>query len=160
MSERFWFKIGEAAALAGVSPKDIRYWEKLIPELKPRRSLGNLRYYHRDDIPKLQAIHGWIQHGFPVADCRELLLRGCVTRDLGLDFQGQGAGEPPPDAPNPEPRPVSGAVAKPVPPLPGNPADEAAESAADPPRTDRRPRLREITASLRDLLERLRRPVV
>lgn len=84
MEGQVWFKIGEAADSVGVTPRDIRYWEKLIPEIRPRRSTGNLRYYHVDDLPKLKAISKWVRQGHSVADCRELLSNGYVTRDLGL----------------------------------------------------------------------------
>lgn len=77
-----WFKIGEAAKLIGVGPKDLRYWETQIPEIKPRRSKGNLRYYHTDELPRLQRIHGWLQEGLTVRDCRELLLTGHLARGL------------------------------------------------------------------------------
>jgi DNA-binding transcriptional MerR regulator len=87
MTERLWFKIGEAAAAIGVSPRDIRYWENVIPEIRPRRSQGNLRYYHRDDLPKLANIVAWINEGFTVADCKELLLTGSTNRPLGLDIE-------------------------------------------------------------------------
>ena len=90
MTERLWFKIGEAAESAGVSPRDIRYWEKVIPEIRPRRSQGNLRYYHKDDLPKLHSIAAWIKQGFSVADCRELLLTGSLSRGLGLDIDEPG----------------------------------------------------------------------
>lgn len=73
MTERLWFKIGEASALVGASPKELRYWERVIPDLKPRRSKGNLRYYHQDELAKLQRIRQWLSEGFTVADCRELL---------------------------------------------------------------------------------------
>jgi DNA-binding transcriptional MerR regulator len=85
MGERLWFKIGEAAEHVGVTPRDIRYWEKVIPELRPRRSKGNLRYYHRDSLPNLLAVSQWIKQGFAVADCRELLQKGYVEHGLGLD---------------------------------------------------------------------------
>ena len=87
MTERLWFKIGEAAESVGVSPRDIRYWEKVIPDIRPRRSQGNLRYYHKDDLPKLHNIATWIKQGFSVADCRELLLTGSLSRSLGLDIE-------------------------------------------------------------------------
>lgn len=86
---RKWFKIGEAAKLIGVGPKELRYWETQIPEIKPRRSKGNLRYYHVDELPRLHRIHGWISEGLTVSDCRELLLTGHLARGLhealGLD---------------------------------------------------------------------------
>ncbi len=79
---RKWFKIGEAAKLIGVGPKELRYWESQIPEIQPRRSKGNLRYYHLDELPRLQRIQGWLVEGLTVRDCRELLLTGHLARGL------------------------------------------------------------------------------
>jgi len=83
MQERIWFKIGEAAKSAGVSAKELRYWEKVIPELRPKRSIGNQRHYHRDDLPKLSLIAFWVKSGLPVADCKELLATGGPEAELG-----------------------------------------------------------------------------
>ena len=79
---RKWLKIGEAAKLIGVGPKELRYWETQIPEIKPRRSKGNLRYYHVDELPRLHRIHGWISEGLTVSDCQELLLTGHLAKGL------------------------------------------------------------------------------
>ena len=84
MTEKKWLKIGEAAARLGVSPKELRYWERLVPEIRPRRSKGNLRYYHLDELPRLERIRGWLAEGLTVSDCRQLLLTGQLTRSLGL----------------------------------------------------------------------------
>ena len=97
--ERLWFKIGETATRIGVKPKDLRYWEQVIPEIRPRRSHGNLRYYHLDELPRLERIRGWLAEGLTVGDCRQLLLTGQLTR--GLDF-GQEADLP--EQPPPPPR--------------------------------------------------------
>ena len=85
--ERLWFKIGEASHLVGASPKELRYWEDRIPEIRPRRSIGKLRYYHRDELPRLVQIKAWLMEGLTVADCRQLMLHGHLTPrlDLGLD---------------------------------------------------------------------------
>jgi DNA-binding transcriptional MerR regulator len=87
VSDKKWFKIGEAAQLVGVGPKDLRYWEDVIPDIKPRRSKGNLRYYHVDELPRLRRIKGWLAEGLTVADCAELLAHGHLVQrlDLGLD---------------------------------------------------------------------------
>jgi len=97
MTERLWFKIGETAQLIGATPKELRYWERVIPELRPRRSKGNLRYYHVDEFPRLKKIRDWLSEGLTVADCRELLLTGHLTRPL-LEM------EPEESAPVPPPR--------------------------------------------------------
>lgn len=95
---RKWFKIGEAAKLIGVGPKELRYWETQIPEIKPRRSKGNLRYYHLDELPRLHRIHGWISEGLTVSDCRELLITGHLARGLH-----EALGLDPPEAQGPPP---------------------------------------------------------
>jgi DNA-binding transcriptional MerR regulator len=84
--ERLWLKIGETASRLGVKPKVMRYWEQVIPEIQARRSKGNLRYYHVDELDRLAKIRNWLEEGLTVADCRELLLTGQLARglDLGL----------------------------------------------------------------------------
>jgi len=158
MSQRLWFKIGEAAELVGVSPREVRYWEKIIPELRPRRSKGNLRYYHQDDLPRLRIIAAWIKQGFTVADCRELLRTGCITRDLGMDvesFGGHDLEEAQALAPQPAKRKSESA--------PGVGAETHAEStetdlsASISPQF--REQLREIIDSMKNLLSRLQKPV-
>ena len=87
MADKKWFKIGEAATLIGVGPKDLRYWEEVIPDIRPRRSKGNLRYYHVDELPRLRRIKAWLAEGLTVADCAELLAHGHLVQrlDLGLE---------------------------------------------------------------------------
>ena len=95
MSDKKWFKIGEAAQLVGVGPKDLRYWEDVIPDIKPRRSKGNLRYYHVDELPRLKRIKGWLTEGLTVADCAELLAHGHLVQRLDLGLEGDELPAPP-----------------------------------------------------------------
>lgn len=101
MSDRKWFKIGEAATQVGVTPKELRYWEDVIPEIKARRSKGNLRYYHADELPRLRRIKAWLAEGLTVADCRELLLHGHLAQRLDLGLEPDEAPAPPPQRPKP-----------------------------------------------------------
>ncbi|NTV74013.1 MAG: MerR family transcriptional regulator [Holophaga sp.] len=94
MTERLWFKIGEAAERIGATPKELRYWERVIPELRPRRSKGNLRYYHVEEIPRLRKIRDWLAEGLTVGDCRQLLLTGHLARPL-LDLGAEDPGPAP-----------------------------------------------------------------
>jgi DNA-binding transcriptional MerR regulator len=89
--ERLWLKIGETALRVGVKPKELRYWERVIPEIQARRSKGNLRYYHVDELDRLRKIHAWLQEGLTVADCRELLLTGQLARGLDLGLGAMAA---------------------------------------------------------------------
>ena len=93
--ERLWFKIGEASHLVGASPKELRYWEDRIPEIRPRRSIGKLRYYHRDELPRLVQIKAWLMEGLTVSDCRQLLLHGHLTPRLDLGLDPDDLPEPP-----------------------------------------------------------------
>jgi len=127
--ERLWLKIGETAARLGVKPKELRYWETVIPEIQPRRSKGNLRYYHVDELDRLVKIRNWLQEGLTVGDCRELLLTGQLARGLDL-----GLG---PEAPVLAPGPVPRARAQ----------------------APRRPEVAKVAAALRRLLAQLRDPV-
>ncbi len=105
MTERLWFKIGAAAKRIGATPKELRYWERIIPELSPRRSKGNLRYYHVDEIPRLKKIQAWLSEGLTVADCRQLLLTGHLARPL-LDLGLEELPQPPVIAPRRKPSPA------------------------------------------------------
>jgi DNA-binding transcriptional MerR regulator len=82
MPDKVWFKIGAAALQVGATPKELRYWEKVIPDLKPRRSKGNFRYYHKDELPRLQRIRRWLAEGFTVSDCVGLLQGSPEARSM------------------------------------------------------------------------------
>ena len=127
--ERLWLKIGEAAQRIGVKPKELRYWEKVIPEISARRSKGNLRYYHVDELNRLVKIRNWLEEGLTVADCRELLLTGQLARGLNLGLGAMIA-------------PVRKCAAR-------------KPKAASP----RRPDVARVTAALRKLLGQLNEPV-
>ena len=101
MTDRKWFKIGETAQQIGVSPKELRYWEEVIPEIKARRSKGNLRYYHADELPRLKRIKAWLGEGLTVADCRELLLHGHLAQRLDLGLELEETPTAPPQKPKP-----------------------------------------------------------
>jgi DNA-binding transcriptional MerR regulator len=151
MTERLWFKIGEAAAAVGVSPQDVRYWEKVIPEISPRRSQGNLRYYHADDLPKLASIAAWIKEGFSVADCRELFLTGKLSRALGLDIE-----EPNTEAPQVKTLKTKLNINSKT---GADESDESDESIAINQKKIPARQLEEVIDSLRKLLSRLQNPV-
>lgn len=51
------YKIGDVAAILGVQPSAIRFWEKTFPQLTPRRSVsGATRKYTPRDIETLRLI--------------------------------------------------------------------------------------------------------
>jgi DNA-binding transcriptional MerR regulator len=135
MTERLWFKIGETAERIGATPKELRYWERVIPELRPRRSKGNLRYYHVDEFPRLKKIRNWLAEGLTVSDCRQLLLTGHLARPL----LGLGLEEPPQPAMPPAPR--------------RKPSQEENEQGS-------RPDLKPVVKALKALVKRLSMPLM
>ena len=131
--ERLWFKIGEASALVGASPKELRYWEDRIPEIRPRRSQGKLRYYHRDELPRLLQIKAGLTEGLTVLDCRQLMLHGHLTPRLDLGLDPEELAQPGPKGKK-----------TPLRPLPGT----------TPP-----PDLAHVKSVLKELVDRLSRPI-
>lgn len=55
--QKQFYKIKEVASMIGVPASTLRYWETEFPELAPKRSLSNARYYTPKDIEKLKMIH-------------------------------------------------------------------------------------------------------
>ena len=52
-----YYKIQDVAEFVGVPQSTIRVWEKLFDEVKPIRSVGNVRYYTPEVIELLRMIH-------------------------------------------------------------------------------------------------------
>lgn len=51
-----YYKIREVAEYLDVPQSTLRFWEKEFPEVQPRRSSGNQRFYTPSDIETLQII--------------------------------------------------------------------------------------------------------
>tara|TARA_R110002167_G_scaffold58377_14_gene165469 strand:+ start:83 stop:481 length:399 start_codon:yes stop_codon:yes gene_type:complete len=64
--------IGEAAALSGLPPKTIRYYED-IGLLRPARAANGYRDYERTDTHKLAFLARARSLGFSIEECRTLL---------------------------------------------------------------------------------------
>lgn len=52
-----FYKIRDVADMLDVAPSTLRYWEMEFPEIKPRRSQSNQRYYRPADIRVLRMIN-------------------------------------------------------------------------------------------------------
>jgi DNA-binding transcriptional MerR regulator len=51
-----FFKIGEVAALAGVEPYVLRYWETEFKSIRPEKTRSKQRLYRRRDVETVLAI--------------------------------------------------------------------------------------------------------
>lgn len=80
--------IGEVAAIVGVAPHVLRFWEEKFPEIAPVKRAGGRRYYRADDVRLLTALHGLL-HG------EGMTIRGVRQR---IDARGVAALVPEPAA--------------------------------------------------------------
>jgi DNA-binding transcriptional MerR regulator len=72
-----YFKIGEAAALIGVKPSVLRFWETEFRSLKPEKTRSNQRLYTRKAIERLLKIRELLyDRGYTIAGAKKALREG------------------------------------------------------------------------------------
>lgn len=75
--DRLSFKIGEAAALVGVRPHVLRFWEKEFARVRPQKSRNGHRIYSRADVEFLRRIRGLLHdRGLTISGAKALLEDG------------------------------------------------------------------------------------
>ena len=73
--DKLYFRIGEAAALLGVEPYVLRYWETEFPMLAPKKSGTGHRLYRRKDVELLLKIkHLLYEKRFTIEGARQTLI--------------------------------------------------------------------------------------
>ena len=79
LPDKLYFRIGEVAALLGVEPHVLRYWEGEFG-IRPVRSMSGQRLYRKQEIGRFLRIrHLLHEKGFTVAGARKLLKDGDPT---------------------------------------------------------------------------------
>lgn len=74
--DKQYYKIRDVAEMLDVAPSALRYWEREFPEIKPRRSATNQRYYTPSDIKTLRIIQYLVKvKGMRVEAAREEMAR-------------------------------------------------------------------------------------
>lgn len=74
MAEPGGYRTGQAEALLGIPEHVLRYWQKAIPFLEPRRSFGR-RLYSSAELALLCRVRHLVrQHGLDLAAVRERLI--------------------------------------------------------------------------------------
>jgi DNA-binding transcriptional MerR regulator len=69
-----YFKIGEVAAIVGVAPSVLRYWETEFSQVRPEKSRTNQRVYDRASVERLLAIRTLLyDEGHTIAGARRKL---------------------------------------------------------------------------------------
>ena len=56
LPDKLYFKIGEVAAIVGVQPYVLRYWESEFSVVRPSKSRSKHRLYRRRDVETLLQI--------------------------------------------------------------------------------------------------------
>jgi DNA-binding transcriptional MerR regulator len=71
---KLYYRIGEVAALVGVEPHVLRYWETEFRSIKPQKSRTGQRVYSRRDVDRLLKVKELLyEQGFTIAGARKRL---------------------------------------------------------------------------------------
>lgn len=71
---KLYYNIREVAAEIGVAESTLRFWEKEIPSLHPKKTAGGARQYTKEDIELIRLIHHLVkEQGLTVKAARTRL---------------------------------------------------------------------------------------
>lgn len=87
MPSKLFFRIGEVAALVGVAPHVLRYWEQELGLLRPMKTRGAHRQYRRRDVEIARLVRQLTEvEGYTVAGAKKKLaeLRGAKKNGPSL----------------------------------------------------------------------------
>ncbi len=74
LADKIFFKISNVAAMAGIEPHVLRYWESEFDELKPRKSRTGRRLYSRSNVETVMEIRSLLyDEGFSIAGAKKRL---------------------------------------------------------------------------------------
>lgn len=73
---KMYYSISEAAAMVGVEPYVLRFWEKEFPQIKPRKNRAGNRIYKPLDIERVNRIKRLLHDdGYTIEGAKNLLKR-------------------------------------------------------------------------------------
>lgn len=71
---KLYYSIREVSRMLGVAEHTLRFWEKEIPSLHPKKTAGGVRQYTKEDIELVRLIHHLIkEQGLTVKAARARL---------------------------------------------------------------------------------------
>jgi DNA-binding transcriptional MerR regulator len=77
--EKLYWSIGEVALDLGVNTSVIRYWERELGTLKPKRNGKGDRTYTKQDIAQLREVHRLLrQRGYTMQGAKEHIRKGGI----------------------------------------------------------------------------------
>lgn len=87
--DKIFFKIREVAAITGIKPYVLRYWESEFSFLNPPKNKGGQRIYKRKDIETILQIKKLLyEEGYTIAGAKKLLVTKtrAEPKQLSLDL--------------------------------------------------------------------------
>lgn len=71
---KLYYSIREVAEMVGLPEHTLRFWEKEIPSLKPKKTSGGARQYTKQDVELVRLIHHLVKdQGLTIKAARERL---------------------------------------------------------------------------------------
>ncbi|MCR4854133.1 MAG: MerR family transcriptional regulator [Prevotella sp.] len=71
---KLYYTIKEVAGMVGMTESNLRFWEKEIPQLKPKTSANGLRQYTEHDIENVRTVYNLVKvRGFKLSAARKML---------------------------------------------------------------------------------------
>lgn len=71
---KLYYSIKEVAQMLDVSESMLRFWEKEIPQIKPKTTGNNIRQYTQADIDNIKVVYNLVKvRGFKLAAARKML---------------------------------------------------------------------------------------
>ena len=73
--KKMYYSISEVSSMLDIPPSTLRYWEKELPTISPRKSQGGTRKYSTADIEELRLVHRLVKDEGHTIDGAKRLLR-------------------------------------------------------------------------------------
>lgn len=71
---KMFYSISEVAEMFDVTESLLRYWEKMFPSIKPKKTGRNIRQYTADDIEDIRIVHNLVKvRGMKLALAKEII---------------------------------------------------------------------------------------
>ena len=75
-TEKMFYSISEVSEMLGIPASTLRYWEKELPSVAPRKSQGGTRKYSASDIEELHLVQRLVKvEGHTIEGVKKLLRR-------------------------------------------------------------------------------------
>ncbi len=71
---KLYYSIKEVSDMLGVTPSMLRFWEKEIPQIKPKTTGNNVRQYTQANIEDIKTVYNLVKvRGFKLAAAKRIL---------------------------------------------------------------------------------------